>query len=112
MLTTALQRRKRALTAWHAAKARGTPIDIRTSQKFALFVLALTPIIYIVLLASGAMLTMVYVMMGSASLLSAIDLGGFLFMLLAYGVWFTMNTRYREVTPAELAAVTVASGEG
>ena len=39
-------------------------------------------------------------------LLSPLDVGGFLFLLLAYGVWFSINTRYRAVVPAALPART------
>ena len=70
-----------------------------TSPKFALFVLALTPIMYAALLAAGATTTMAYVMMGGSPFLSFIDLGGFLFLLLGFAVWFTMNTRYRDMAP-------------
>jgi hypothetical protein len=99
MFTTALQRRKRALIAWREGQARGEPVYVGTSPKFALFVLALTPIMYAALLAAGATTTMAYVMMGGSPFLSFIDLGGFLFLLLGFAVWFTMNTRYRDMAP-------------
>ncbi len=102
--TTALQRRKRALAAWHAAKAKGLEIDVRTSQKFALTGAIARPVVNFVLLVGAAEVSLSYAAIGRSSLFSPIDLAGFLLLLLGYGVWFSISTRYREVVPVTSAA--------
>ena len=111
MLNSALQRRKRALTAWRAARAAGTTIDVGTSPKFAITGAITRPITYLLLALAGAEVALSYPAVGSR-LFSYIDLGGFLFVLLAYAVWFSISTRYRDVTGLQVAPVTVAREQG
>ena len=49
-------------------------------------------------------MSLAYAALGHYPLFSPIDLGGFLLLLLGYGVWFSISTRYREVVPVTSAA--------
>ncbi len=104
---TALKRRKRALAAWHEARAKGLEIDVRTSQKFALTGAIARPLVNFMLLLGAAEVSLSYAALGNTRLFSAIDLGGFLLLLLGYGVWFSISTRYREVVPVPVGPVPV-----
>jgi hypothetical protein len=98
-LATALQRRQRALAAQLQAQARGLPIDVYPSQKFALAWAVARPLVQATLLATGLVFVAFFVQMGDAGPFAVVDLAGFLFMLAAYGVWFSIRTRYRAVVP-------------
>ncbi len=104
MFATALQRRNRARAARREARAQGLQLDIGTSQKFALTWAIARPVIYSGLVFAALWAVSFSVGLGENSLLSPLDVGGFLFLLLAYGVWFSITTRYRDVVPAALPA--------
>lgn len=106
MVTTALQRRNRARAARSEALAQGVRLDIGISQKFALAAAVARPVVYAGLLFTALGVLAFSLGLGESSLLSPLDVGGFLFLLLAYGVWFSINTRYRAVVPAALPART------
>jgi hypothetical protein len=103
-LIAGLQRRRRAQAAWREAKARGLEIDVGTSQKFVFIGAISRPIIYLLLLAGGAEVTLAHAAVGKSGRFSVIDLGGFLFLLLCYGIWFSISTRYRDVEPVRAQA--------
>lgn len=74
------------------------------------------PIILGLLAFAGLKTSFAYWAFGGGRVLSLFDLGGFLFLLAAYGAWLTLTMRYREaavvVAPAAPAAVpAVAQGD-
>lgn len=111
LLTSALHRRRRAMAAWQAAQAAGRTINVRPSQQTAVATLVLRPVVYIVLLLVAAAVTISSGAIGGPGM-SAIDMFGFLFMLVGYGVWFSIGTRYRRIDGVPSVAVPVAGGPG
>ena len=105
LIVNAWRRRRRALTVWRAALARGQEVDVRASQKFALTSAIARPIIYLFLLLVAAEVTATYRVAGPAGPFSIVDLGGFLFVLLGYAIWFSISTRYRDLSYLPAAAV-------
>ena len=99
VLFSAMRRRNRAVAAWRDAQAKGEHIDVYTSKKFALTSSIARPIVLVMLLMAALEVAGSYLAMGGSRLFSVLDLAGFLFVLAAYGVWFTISTRYRVVAP-------------
>ncbi|CAH2601031.1 conserved membrane protein of unknown function [Rhodovastum atsumiense] len=92
MIFSALRKRRAAIASWHAAVAAGVTPKMSSLAGFAL---AMRPIIQIVLVLAALEVTASYMAVDGGRHFSFFDLGGFLFMLLGYGVWFSINTRYR-----------------
>jgi hypothetical protein len=106
MFTTALRRRNRARAARREARAQGLQLDIAIHQKFALAAAVARPVVYAGLLFTALGVVGFTVALGDSSLLSPVDVGGLLVLLLGYGVWFSITTRYRDVVPAALPSRT------
>lgn len=98
-LAAAWRRRHRALTVQRAARTSGLKLDVYAPRTFALTTAIARPIVTLVLLAAGGEVLQVYRVTDGAPLLSAVDLAGFLLLLLGCGVWFSVSTRYRAVVP-------------
>lgn len=89
LLWSAMARRARV----RAALARGeTPMALHPS--LVLMADIGPPIIIFGLVVAGGQVVLAYLATGGAGF-APTDLAGFLFLLLAYGVWVKMRTRYR-----------------
>lgn len=110
LLYAGLQRRRRALASWRAARAAGQTIDVCPSGNVAIGTAIIRPAVFILLISAGSEVVWSYQALGPSRVFSPFDLYGFLFMLLGYGIWFGIRTRYRDVTRLRVAPV--PSGPG
>ncbi|MEN0075539.1 MAG: hypothetical protein AAGC69_14220 [Paracraurococcus sp.] len=93
LLWSAQARRVRA----REAMARGlSPAPLQPS--LVLMGELMPPIISFGLVVAGAQVLLAYAMTGGGGF-SLLDLGGFLFLLLAYDIWVRCRTRYRLPVP-------------
>jgi hypothetical protein len=58
------------------------------------------PLVVTALVFVAIKMSFAYVVLDGGRYFSLLDLGGFLFLLAAYGAWLVLNTRYRELTGA------------
>ena len=103
LLVTALQRRRRALTVWQAAQAKGQPVEVHIGPKFLAVGIVIRLLAYSMLMAVAGGAIMFYQAAGDASLAADVNLAGLLFLLLGYGVWVSVRTRYRDLSPVMLS---------
>jgi hypothetical protein len=92
----AMRRRAQVRAAWAAAKAAGDGAAARPLHA-SLRVLAdvATPLMLFGLLIAGVQVAIAFVITDGGGVFNAIDLAGFLLLLVGYGVWFHTKATYR-----------------
>ncbi len=90
LLFSALARRRRVIAAGPGAQPPLHP-SLRTLAD------TMPPLIVLALGIVGAKMALAFVVADATRHLSYLDLGGFLFLLAAYGTWVVIRSRYREV---------------
>jgi hypothetical protein len=92
LIWSALGRRSRVRAA--LARGEGPP---PLNPSLVMMAEIMPPLITFGLVVAAAQVVLAFMATDGAGF-SVLDLGGFLFLLLAYGIWVRMRTRYREVS--------------
>jgi hypothetical protein len=99
LLVSGVMKRQAKLRAAEAAP--GAIPDIR--PEFAAMGEIMRPIILFALGFVGLKMTLFYAVLGGQHYMSPLDFGGFLFVLVAYGIWLVLATKRPAPRPARQA---------
>lgn len=94
LIASALLRRRRALAV---ARDPAAPKPPELHPSLVLMADIGPPLIIFGLVVAGAQVALAFWMTGGGGVFSLFDLAGFLFLLVAYGVWIKIRTKHRAV---------------
>lgn len=94
LIVTAVRRRERVRRDATAAIARGDAIAAGHRHMTALAEIV-PPLVHIALGIAAIQVVIAWWYTRAGAWFSAFDVGGFLFFLVAYGIWLSLKSRYR-----------------
>jgi hypothetical protein len=91
----ALRRRARIRAAWAASRDSGVPPGRPINPSLRAIADIASPIMLLGLIIAGVQVAIAFVITDGGGIFSALDLVGFLLLLLGYGFWFHTRTMFR-----------------